>query len=112
MAILVQLRSGHAQLNKHLHRIKCSQTNICPACRREPETVHHFLFRCKAYDNLRRLVQRKHEHNARSAKFLLVNPDAFSMLFRYINGTKRFMNVTGPMKVPQEDNRKRARRRR
>ncbi|KIJ52020.1 hypothetical protein M422DRAFT_157091 [Sphaerobolus stellatus SS14] len=112
MAILIQLRTGHAQLNKHLHHIKRSQTNICPACRREPETVHHYLFRCKAYDNLRRMVQRKHGHEARSAKFLLANPNTFPSLFRYINGTRRFMNTTGPMKIPQVDNRKGSQRRR
>ncbi|KIJ39055.1 hypothetical protein M422DRAFT_175699 [Sphaerobolus stellatus SS14] len=56
LAILVQLWTGHAQLNKHLHHIKHVQTNICPACRREPETVHHYLFRCKAYVKLRRQI--------------------------------------------------------
>ncbi|KIJ34340.1 hypothetical protein M422DRAFT_182227 [Sphaerobolus stellatus SS14] len=109
MAILVQLRTGHAQLNKHLHRIKRSPTKTCPACRREPETVHHHLFRCKAYNGLRQLIQKEHRHDARSAKFLLSNPDAFPTLFRYINGTRRFMDVTGPMKIPEVESRKHAR---
>ncbi|KIJ32976.1 hypothetical protein M422DRAFT_183858, partial [Sphaerobolus stellatus SS14] len=84
-----------------------SYTSICPACRQEPETAHHFLFRCKAYDGLRRAVQRKHRHDAQSAKFLLSNPNTYPSLFRYINGTRRFISITGPMKVPTEENRQR-----
>ncbi|KIJ53301.1 hypothetical protein M422DRAFT_83315, partial [Sphaerobolus stellatus SS14] len=92
---LIQLRTGHTQLNKHLHHAKRIQSNLCPTCRREPETIHHFLFRCKTYDKLRRQVQHRHGHNTRSVKFLLSNPDTYPALFRYINGTRRFMNVTG-----------------
>ncbi|KIJ30592.1 hypothetical protein M422DRAFT_186932, partial [Sphaerobolus stellatus SS14] len=109
---LVQLRTRYTQLNKHLHCVKRSETSLCPTCRREPETVHHFLFRCKTYDKLRRQVQLRHGHNARSAKYLLSNPDAYPALFRYINGTRRFMSVTGPLKIPQEENKKIGRRRR
>ncbi|KIJ36218.1 hypothetical protein M422DRAFT_179787, partial [Sphaerobolus stellatus SS14] len=100
------LRTGHAQLNKHLQCIKKVHTDLCLSCRREPETVHHFLFRCRTYDKLRRVVQAEHRHNARSAKYLLSNPDTYPVLFRYINGTRRFMGVTGPLKVLQKKTRK------
>ena len=38
-SILTQLRTGHAPLAKHLHRIKKTDSPICPACLQETETV-------------------------------------------------------------------------
>lgn len=31
-SLLMQLRTGHAPLNKHLHRIKSADSPLCPAC--------------------------------------------------------------------------------
>ena len=49
----VQLITGHAGLNKHLHTITKSDTEICPGCEYEEETVGHFLGQCPAYSQLR-----------------------------------------------------------
>ena len=48
-ATLVQLCTGHIALSKHLHRISKADMPVCPCCRREEETVHHFLLRCPAH---------------------------------------------------------------
>jgi hypothetical protein len=38
----LHLITGHCGLNKYLHRINRSTTNVCPACETEEETVSHF----------------------------------------------------------------------
>jgi len=45
-SLLMNLRSRHIQLNRHLHRIGKSITPNCSHCPQEEETVHHFLFNC------------------------------------------------------------------
>jgi len=42
-SIITQLITGHAPLNKHLHRIGKSASPICPSCHEHEETVTHFL---------------------------------------------------------------------
>ena len=48
-SILMQLRTGHAQLNRHLYNIGATATPLCPACHRKEETVHHYLLSCLAH---------------------------------------------------------------
>ncbi|KAM5529264.1 reverse transcriptase [Fusarium oxysporum f. sp. phaseoli] len=47
--ILVQLRTGMARVNRYLHRIGAAETDICD-CGQEEESVDHFLFRCRRWD--------------------------------------------------------------
>ncbi|KAI8416526.1 hypothetical protein FOFC_02837 [Fusarium oxysporum] len=56
-AILVQLRTGMARVNRYLHRIGAAETDTCD-CGQEEETVEHFLFRCPRWDE-----QREHMRN-------------------------------------------------
>jgi len=42
-ALLMQLRTGHILLRKHLHRIGKAGSAMCPACLSEDESVHHYL---------------------------------------------------------------------
>jgi hypothetical protein len=46
--VLAQLRTGMAQLNTYLHRIKACETDQCE-CGQASETVDHFLFRCRRW---------------------------------------------------------------
>ena len=46
--VLAQLRTGMAQLNTYLHRIKACNTDQC-ACGQAAEIVDHFLFRCRQW---------------------------------------------------------------
>jgi ribonuclease HI len=50
-SILIQLRTGHAPLNRYLHKIGKITSALCPACGKREETVHHFLFICYAHDH-------------------------------------------------------------
>ena len=47
-SLLTQLRTGHAPINKHLHRIGKNDTPNCPqaTCRGITEDVHHLIFTC------------------------------------------------------------------
>ncbi|KAE9389330.1 hypothetical protein BT96DRAFT_835032 [Gymnopus androsaceus JB14] len=49
ISILVHLRTGHCYLYAHLHCIRKIDSPHCPACKREPETVYHFLLQCPAH---------------------------------------------------------------
>lgn len=44
--LLMCLRSQHAPLNSHLHRINRADDPHCPHCPDREETVHHFLAEC------------------------------------------------------------------
>ena len=48
-----RLRTHHAPLNAHLHRIKKERPAKCVYCPDSDESVEHFLFHCPLYDNIR-----------------------------------------------------------
>ncbi|KAJ6437600.1 reverse transcriptase [Purpureocillium lavendulum] len=50
--ILVQLRTGKCRLNRYLHSIRAVGTDQC-SCGQAPETVEHFLFRCRRWNSER-----------------------------------------------------------
>ncbi|OCH93909.1 hypothetical protein OBBRIDRAFT_709963, partial [Obba rivulosa] len=45
-SLLTQLRTGHAPLNEHLHRIGAAPSPRCPKCNAARESVVHFLLVC------------------------------------------------------------------
>jgi ribonuclease HI len=89
-SILLQLRTGHAPLRKHLHRIGKVDSPLCPYCQLEDETVLHFLVKCPAlatkHDNFFALFFR----NARKASFLLTNAKAMKQVVKFALASKRF----------------------
>ena len=56
-SILLQLRTGHMPLNKHLYRITKAISPYCPHCPQCEETVLHFLVECPHYENHRTLLR-------------------------------------------------------
>ena len=48
-----RLRTHHAPLNAHLHRIKKEHPAKSVYCPDSDETIEHFLFHCPLYDNIR-----------------------------------------------------------
>jgi len=50
-SILTQLRTGHAPINMHLHRIQKSVTPYCPqfTCVQATEDIRHLMFTCPRY---------------------------------------------------------------
>ena len=89
-ATLVQLRTGHIALSKHLHRIGKADTPVCPCCRREEETVIHFLLRCPAHAIARRALFRSVGRDASYVRKLLSNPGTIPHTLEYVGATKRF----------------------
>lgn len=51
--ILTQILSGHAWLNKHLHRMKLIQTPLCPLCEGDEEDVKHHIYECNELAEIR-----------------------------------------------------------
>ena len=93
---LYQLRSGHVALNKHLHRLNCSDTPSCLQCEaRPPETVHHFLFECPRYDRERHKLQNKLGRRALDTSYLLADKKGTRELLRYIAETGRIGRPSG-----------------
>jgi zinc-binding in reverse transcriptase len=56
VSILAQLRTGHAPLAKHLHRIGKMDSPICPACSQCEETIQHFMLHCTAHQVARQAL--------------------------------------------------------
>lgn len=52
-SILIQLCTEHIPLRKYLYRIKKADSPMCEQCGAAPETVHHFLRECPAYEEQR-----------------------------------------------------------
>ena len=50
---IFRIRTQHAPLNAHLHRIMKDHPEKCVYCPDSDETVQHFLFHCPPYDNIR-----------------------------------------------------------
>jgi ribonuclease HI len=92
-SMLLQLRTGHAPLNKHLHRIGSIESPTCPACEMEAETVHHFITTCPAREITRRKTLNTLGRRARSMETLLTDPKAIPYLFAYVKATGRFKNT-------------------
>ena len=101
-SVLFQLRSGHAPLRRHLHRIGKAQSPICPACHSAHETVFHFLIKCPAHRNHRVDLFREVGLKRRNIVYLLSNKDAVHPLFRFIHESGRLASVFGGLILPDE----------
>ncbi|KZV84487.1 hypothetical protein EXIGLDRAFT_624149 [Exidia glandulosa HHB12029] len=92
---IIQLRIGHAPLNKHLHRIDASDTDKCPACRTRPETARHYIMRCPGYELERKEMFARAGRGRHRMKELLSTKDGIAQLLRYIDRTGRLRTVHG-----------------
>ncbi|KAH7334627.1 hypothetical protein B0J17DRAFT_577115, partial [Rhizoctonia solani] len=85
-----RLITGHVQLRQHLYHLQLVDSPTCEHCRRESETVTHFLFRCPRY-----ATQRQEHLTSRGADFLrpcfiFHAPCALGPLFDHVKATDRF----------------------
>ncbi|KAJ6619982.1 hypothetical protein B0H10DRAFT_1675107, partial [Mycena sp. CBHHK59/15] len=55
---LIQLRTTHCTINKHLHHIGKVESPVCPCCHLADETVQHYLLECPAHRNAQHELQR------------------------------------------------------
>ena len=65
-SIVTQLITGHAPLNKHLHRIGKAGLPLCPSCHEHEETIPHFILHCPAHQAIRRLMMDQVPNEERS----------------------------------------------
>jgi ribonuclease HI len=88
-SLLMQLRSGHDQLNAHLSRIKQVPSNLCPRCLHAPETASYVLISCPLYATARKRLISKTGHAAFSIRRLLSDPKIIPSTFIFLKETKR-----------------------
>ena len=101
-ALLVQLRTGHIPLNKHLHRISKSPTPLCPSCEEREESVHHFLLTCPTYARQRATLQAVLGTRAHNLRDLLNGEESIKEVLKYIARTKRLSNTFGDVNPPEK----------
>ena len=99
-SLLIQLRTGHAPLNLHLHRITKAESPTCPQCGHPRETVAHYILDCVAYGNARARLTSRLGPAAYSLQTLLTEPKAVRLLFHYIHDTRRFAATYGDLLLP------------
>jgi hypothetical protein len=102
-SLIFQLRTGHAPLNKHLHRIKKAPSPTCQQCHRREETVHHFLLACPKYARHRLALQHEIGPQASHLKNLLNNQKCIKPLLRFIASTRRLEQTFGDVTPPADD---------
>ena len=100
--ILTQLRTGHAPLAKHLHRIKKADSPMCPACLQDTESIQHFMLHCPAHRDARLIL--RNETGGRDLKIdkLFTNSKTLRALFRYVADTGRFLSNIEQIPLLQE----------
>jgi hypothetical protein len=94
-AILIQLRTRRIQLHAHLHKIKQVETPLCPLCFASDETVHHYLFECRAWRWARHLMKQEAGREASSLKYLLGTAKGMKTVLNYVGRTKRLNSTFG-----------------
>lgn len=98
--LYIQLRTGHAPLNHHLHRIKKADTPICLQCDHAAvENVHHYLLQCPRYARERHVLHMALGRKATQTAYLLNSPEARTHILRYINTTKRLSMTFGEIPI-------------
>jgi hypothetical protein len=102
----MQLRTGHAPLNKHLHRIGCVDSPICPACEEAQETVLHLLIACPAYERHCQILCYNLKHDGLDHN-LLSKQTSLKPLFKILASTRCFKDTYGNITFTEEDRRRR-----
>lgn len=96
-SVIFQLQSGHIALNAYLYRFSRNNSILSPNCEicRVPETVDHFLTRCKRYKAQRNefrqaLKKQKIKVNFYNSSKLIDHPEAFFLLSEFVFHTNQF----------------------
>ena len=95
MSAIVQLRTGHAPLNKHLKRINKAPTAICQQCAQATESVRHYLIECNSHEGPRHAMRTKLGRGGGKLQDILSTKTGHDMLIRFISATRR-LKTTWP----------------
>jgi hypothetical protein len=95
MALLMQLLTGHAPINRHLHMIHKNDTPNCPQsrCKSSIEDIHHLIFTCPKYMQARYHLREKIGRKAFNLTKLLANNKIIHHTFTYLNKIRRFKHI-------------------
>ena len=96
----MQLQSGHAPLNKHLHRIGSVDSPTCPACE---ETVLHLLLLCPAYKCHCQVLRYSLKCDRLDLHNLLSKRTSLKPLFKFLASTHRFSKTYRNINFTEED---------
>lgn len=102
-ALYIQLRTGHAPLNKHLHKLKAKDSPVCTGCNMAHETVKHYLLDCPATSRIRAKMMYELGTETRSITMLLSNKKALKPLLKFIGRSGRFGEAFGTMELPESE---------
>ncbi|KAF5388427.1 hypothetical protein D9615_000843 [Tricholomella constricta] len=94
-SLLIQLRTGHAPLNQHLHRMKVVDEPKCPHCPTEDETIRHYLYQCREYRYARTDLITRLGRDAHVAAILYGTKRGIKSLLQYVEDTARVKNTFG-----------------
>jgi len=101
MSTIVQLRTGHVPLNKHLHRINRSATPICQRCCQAPESTRHFILECSSYSQQRHSLRTRLGRGGDKLESILSTRNGHQQLVRYIATTGRFDSSAASARASQ-----------
>ncbi|KAF8960030.1 hypothetical protein BDZ97DRAFT_1761002 [Flammula alnicola] len=102
LALRTQLRTDHVPLQA-VHRFKLEDSPICKQCKREPETVIHYIKYCTAYKDQRQRLKRDIGPENDVGIELLGDKDNIRHLFKYVKDTGCFTDSHGDLEMPLED---------
>lgn len=95
ISILTQLRTGHAPLNNHLHKIGKAENDKCQNCCNSKETVKHYLVDCPEWEDRRKALKEIDGRRSREVKHLLGDKKFIKETLKFIESTGRFKQTHG-----------------
>nr|GAT48527.1 RNA-directed DNA polymerase from transposon X-element [Mycena chlorophos] len=101
-AIILQLRTGHCLLAKHMHRIRRADSPICPCCRQADESVAHYLLHCPAHHQARTMLYAEGRRDTQNITKLLGDARLLRPLMWFIYRTNRFGTVHRQLPIPPD----------
>lgn len=106
VSILMQLRTGHVQLAKHLHCIGKIDSPKCPACQQRDKTVQHYLLHCPTHGEARQTLWNTTGGRDIDLMKLFTTRKMLRALFTFVATTSHLHDTFGEIptldKVPQQ----------
>lgn len=102
-SVLSQLRTGHAPLAKHLHRIGKADSPTCPACQQDDETVQHLMLHCQAHRAARQKLRDNMGGRDINLTKLFTTAKTLRALFAYIAETGRWHGTFRELPTLEEE---------
>ncbi|KAF8069986.1 hypothetical protein FPV67DRAFT_1374021, partial [Lyophyllum atratum] len=94
-SLMIQLRTGHAPLNRHLHTLTVVDSPHCPHCPGTDETMKHYLFDCQHHQHARIKLTTALGRDAYAYEVLFGTRDGVIALLDYVNDTERLKDTFG-----------------